>query len=163
MSISGMHGRRSSIGRRRRTFSRTPFRCRRSPLIESIKPNKCGWFFPSAKNPPKPESHGTLFSFVWRRRDRGVIPYATNRDLRRTFKTLAGKAGVSKEIRDRPQNHALQDVNSKNYIAGITCPRSAPEWQSGTSTCVAAGVERRSADSCQTAGVQSVSIRRICT
>jgi hypothetical protein len=41
-------------------------------------------------------------------RDRGVIPYATNRNLRRTFKTLAGKAGVSKEIRDRLQNHALQ-------------------------------------------------------
>src|SRR3546814_10005255 len=52
---------------------------------------------------------------VWRQRDRGVIPYATNRDLRRTFKTLAGKAGVSKEIRDRLQNHALQDVSSKNY------------------------------------------------
>jgi len=44
-----------------------------------------------------------------------VIPYATNRDLRRTFKTLAGKAGLSKEIRDRLQNHALQDVSSKHY------------------------------------------------
>ncbi|MET4279069.1 hypothetical protein ABIB68_007271 [Bradyrhizobium sp. F1.2.2] len=44
-----------------------------------------------------------------------MIPYATNRDLRRTFKTLAGKAGVSKEIRDRLQNHPLQDVSSKNY------------------------------------------------
>src|SRR5262245_1592530 len=29
--------------------------------------------------------------------------------------TLAGKAGVSKEIRDRIQNHALQDVSSKSY------------------------------------------------
>ncbi|MCK1705214.1 tyrosine-type recombinase/integrase [Bradyrhizobium sp. 146] len=84
-------------------------------LIESIKPNEYGWFFPSAKDPSKPVSHGTLYSFVWRQRDRGVIPYATNRDLRRTFKTLAGKAGVSKEIRDRLQNHALQDVSSKNY------------------------------------------------
>jgi integrase len=84
-------------------------------LIESIKPNEFGWFFPSAKDPSKPVGHGTLYSFVWRQRDRGVIPYATNRDLRRTFKTLAGKAGVSKEIRDRLQNHALQDVSSKNY------------------------------------------------
>lgn len=84
-------------------------------LIESIKSNEYGWFFPSAKDPSKPVSHGTLYSFVWRQRDRGVIPYATNRDLRRTFKTLAGKAGVSKEIRDRLQNHALQDVSSKNY------------------------------------------------
>jgi integrase len=84
-------------------------------MIESIKPNEHGWFFPSAKDPSKPVSHGTLYSFVWRQRDRGVIPYATNCDLRRTFKTLAGKAGVPKEIRDRIQNHALQDVSSKNY------------------------------------------------
>ena len=84
-------------------------------LIDSIKPNEFGWYFPSAKDPSKPVSHGTLYSFVWRQRDRGVIPYATNRDLRRTFKTLAGKAGVPKEIRDRLQNHALQDVSSKNY------------------------------------------------
>ena len=37
------------------------------------------------------------------------------RDLRRTFKTLAGKAGVSKELRDRIQNHALKDVSTKHY------------------------------------------------
>jgi len=84
-------------------------------LIVSIIPNEHGWFFPSAKDPSKPVSHGTLYSFIWRQRDRGVIPHATNRDLRRTFKTLAGKAGVPKEIRDRLQNHALQDVSSKHY------------------------------------------------
>jgi integrase len=84
-------------------------------LIESIVPNKFGWFFPSAKDPSRPVSHGTLYSFMWRQRDRGVIPVVTNRDLRRTWKTLAGKAGVSKEIRDRIQNHALQDVSSKSY------------------------------------------------
>ena len=84
-------------------------------LIESIKPNEYGWFFPSATDQSKPVSHGTLYSFMWRQRDRGVIPYVTNRDLRRTFKTLAGKAGVPKEIRDRLQNHALQDVSSKHY------------------------------------------------
>jgi len=84
-------------------------------LIESITPNEYGWFFPSAKDPSKPVSHGTLYSFIWRQRDRGVIPHATNRDLRRTFKTLAGKAGVPKEIRDRLQNHAMQDISSKHY------------------------------------------------
>jgi integrase len=84
-------------------------------LIESIKPNEKGWFFPSATDPTRPVSHGTLYSFMWRQRDRGVIPVVTNRDLRRTWKTLAGKAGVSKEIRDRIQNHALQDVSSKSY------------------------------------------------
>ena len=52
---------------------------------------------------------------MWRQRQRDVIPFVTNRDLRRTWKTLAGKAGVPKEIRDRIQNHALQDVSSKSY------------------------------------------------
>lgn len=31
------------------------------------------------------------------------------------MEALAGKAGVPKEIRDRIQNHALQDVSSKSY------------------------------------------------
>jgi len=84
-------------------------------LIQSIKPNVHGWFFPSAMDPKRPVSHGTLYSFMWRQRDRGVIPVVTNRDLRRTWKTLAGQAGVPKEIRDRIQNHALQDVSSKSY------------------------------------------------
>lgn len=84
-------------------------------LLDSITPSKAGWFFPSAKDPSRPVTHGTLYSFVWRQRDRGVIPFATNRDLRRTWKTLAGKVGITKEIRDRLQNHALQDVSSKSY------------------------------------------------
>jgi integrase len=84
-------------------------------LIDSIKPNDHGWFFPSAMDPSRPVSHGTLYSFMWRQRDRGIIPVVTNRDLRRTWKTLAGMAGVPKEIRDRIQNHALQDVSSKSY------------------------------------------------
>ncbi len=52
---------------------------------------------------------------MWRQREREVIPVVTNRDLRRTWKTLAGQAGLSKEIRDRLQNHRLQDVSSKSY------------------------------------------------
>lgn len=84
-------------------------------LIDSIIPNEHGWFFPSAKDATRSVSANTLYSFMWRQRERGVIPFVTNRDLRRTWKTLAGKAGVSKEIRDRIQNHALQDVSSKNY------------------------------------------------
>ena len=80
-----------------------------------IKPNEYGWFFPSAKDPTKSVSHGTLYSFVWRQRDRGVIPLRHEPRLAPDFKTLAGKAGISKEIRDRLQNHTLQDVSSKNY------------------------------------------------
>jgi hypothetical protein len=36
--------------------------------------------------------------------------------VRRTFKTLAGDAGLSKEMRDRLQNHAKgTDISSKHY------------------------------------------------
>jgi len=37
------------------------------------------------------------------------------RDCRRTWKTLGGKAGISKELRDRIQNHVIQDVSTKHY------------------------------------------------
>jgi integrase len=37
------------------------------------------------------------------------------RDIRRTVKTLMGKCGLSKAIRDRLQNHALTDVSSRHY------------------------------------------------
>ena len=37
------------------------------------------------------------------------------RDIRRTWKTLTGKAGLDKLIRDRVQNHSLQDISTKHY------------------------------------------------
>ena len=37
------------------------------------------------------------------------------RDLRRTWKTLAGSIGLSLEIRNRIQGHGLTDVGSKHY------------------------------------------------
>lgn len=84
-------------------------------LLNSLTPNEHGWFFPGSKDPALSVQHQTLYSFLWRQRDRGVIPHVTNRDMRRTWKTLAGKAGLTKEIRDRLQNHTLQDVSSKSY------------------------------------------------
>ena len=106
-------------------------------LIESITPNEFGWYFPSAKDPSKPVSAGTLYSFMWRQRGRGIIPIVTNRDLRRTWKTLAGQAGISKEIRDRIQNHALHDVSSKNYDRWTYMPekrRAMERWNEFVTT-----------------------------
>lgn len=37
------------------------------------------------------------------------------RDLRQTWKARAGELGLSKEIRDRIQDHTLSDVSSKHY------------------------------------------------
>ncbi|TDB48091.1 tyrosine-type recombinase/integrase [Photorhabdus luminescens] len=39
----------------------------------------------------------------------------TPRDIRRTFKTLAGEMGISSEMRDRLQNHKKPGVSSKHY------------------------------------------------
>lgn len=39
----------------------------------------------------------------------------TLRDIRRTCKTLMGSAGLNKELRDRIQGHAFNDVSSKHY------------------------------------------------
>lgn len=44
----------------------------------------------------------------------GMNPFVP-KDIRRTVKTLMGEAGISKEDRDRFQNHALTDVSSKHY------------------------------------------------
>ena len=44
----------------------------------------------------------------------GVADFTT-RDLRRTWKTLAGVAGISKTDRDLIQNHSNQDVSSRHY------------------------------------------------
>jgi integrase len=44
-----------------------------------------------------------------------MVQKFTPRDLRRTWKTLAGAAGLSKDIRDRLQNHAMTDVSSRHY------------------------------------------------
>lgn len=84
-------------------------------LLDSITPGPSGHFFPSMMDQNKSVTHSTLYAFVWRARDRNVVPVVSNRDLRRTWKTLAGKAGITKELRDRLQNHTLQDVSSKSY------------------------------------------------
>lgn len=47
-------------------------------------------------------------------REAKIEPFTT-RDLRRTWKTLAGAAGISKTDRDRVQNHSSGDVSSKHY------------------------------------------------
>ncbi len=37
------------------------------------------------------------------------------RDIRRTVKTAMGRAGIDKSVRDRLQNHAMNDVSSRHY------------------------------------------------
>ncbi len=62
------------------------------------------------------------------------------RDLRRTCKTLMGELGISKALRDRLQNHALNDVSSKHYdrYEYLSEKRHAlVRWESGLLNCEA--------------------------
>lgn len=70
------------------------------------------WLFPARNiaHAARPWGEGALAHAV---RDAGYD--WTPRDLRRTWKTLAGECGLPKDIRDRLQNHARQDVSSRHY------------------------------------------------
>lgn len=68
-----------------------------------------GWLFPA----PFKGGHvdvETVYSVLWRY-DGGF----NLRDLRRTWKTLAGEAGIPKDLRDIWQNHSRSDVSSVHY------------------------------------------------
>lgn len=73
------------------------------------------WVFAQA-NPQKHTLSTTLAKAISRYREAHPdFTYFIPRDLRRTCKTLMGELGISKELRDRLQNHALLDVSSKHY------------------------------------------------
>lgn len=84
-------------------------------LLDSLTPNRHGLFFPSALDESKPVEGEALYCVLWRVRDRMTVDAFTLRDLRRTWKTLAGHAGLTKTERDLMQNHARSDVSSKHY------------------------------------------------
>ena len=63
----------------------------------------------------------------------------TPRDLRRTCKSRMGELGLSKEIRDRLHNHALQDVSSKHYDRYDYLPDMCLTWMQYVNGWRAAG------------------------
>jgi integrase len=84
-------------------------------ILDGMVPNSHGLYFPHRDDPTKP-SPGELTAVVdLFIAEHPEIPRFTPRDLRRTVKTLAGAAGISKEMRDRLQNHTKSDVSSKHY------------------------------------------------
>jgi integrase len=82
-------------------------------LINNPKLNN-DFLFP-AKNGTEPLRLDGYSKAITRTCKQFAIDAFTPKDLRTTFKTLAGMAGLSKEMRDRIQNHALSDVSSKHY------------------------------------------------
>ncbi len=84
-------------------------------ILRGIEPNEAGLFFPRlhyrAQEMKTTDVGNMLKNFCNSQKVKPTTP----RDLRRTWKTLAGAAGVPKDIRDRIQNHAIKDVSAKHY------------------------------------------------
>ena len=72
------------------------------------------WLFPH-KDRKQPRKADALYQAIDRFcKTNGIEPFAP-RDCRRTFKTLAGSIGISLEMRNRLQGHAMTDVGSVHY------------------------------------------------
>jgi hypothetical protein len=86
-------------------------------VLDRLPVNAHGSYFPNQYDPARfaiSDSVGlTIDRFL---AEHPEVPRFVPRDARRTWKTLAGDAGVSKEMRDRLQNHTKKsDVSSRHY------------------------------------------------
>ena len=79
-------------------------------------PNKHGLYFPNQYDPKRRAVYQSLGQAIdkFLRENPGFESF-TAKDIRRTWKTQAGAAGASKEMRDRLPNHTKSDVSSKHY------------------------------------------------
>lgn len=88
--------------------------CRQAAkILDSVRPDANGYLFPCVNGGPMPDGSvlGALKKYAaWQK-----MEHFTGRDLRRTWKTLAGEAGLTKQERDWLQNHTAGDVSSKHY------------------------------------------------
>jgi integrase len=87
-------------------------------LLDGVvkRPKARPMLFPHVTKPGESASVAAIEKMVKRYlKDHPDVPRFTPRDLRRTWKTLSGAAGISKEDRDRLQNHARNDISSRHY------------------------------------------------
>lgn len=85
-------------------------------IMGILVPNRAGLYFPHRNDAAKPVTVQAPEELINRYLEKHPdVAHFTPRDLRRTWKTLAGAAGLSKDIRDRLQNHARSDVSSRHY------------------------------------------------
>lgn len=73
------------------------------------------YVFPNPKDAEEPMKTSSICRAVTRYRDAVGFDKFVPKDLRRTCKTLMGACRISKEVRDRIQNHAMQDVSTRHY------------------------------------------------
>jgi integrase len=89
-------------------------------LLEALRPFSEGtdYLFPSKPvpgEPVRPRDHRSISQAVSRLCARTGITRFAPRDIRRTWKTLAGSIGIDLEVRNRIQGHAMDDVGSRHY------------------------------------------------
>lgn len=90
------------------------------------------FIFPHAAKPDEHMPMASLSQAIERYRNRSSFEHFIPRDFRRTCKTLMGELGIAKDLRDRLQNHALNDVSSKHYDRYEYLPekrRALEQWE----------------------------------
>ncbi len=109
-------------GERRKTRGKThephlvPLTSHHLGLLQEIQQatNHVNYLFP-ARGSDNPRRYDSLTHAVRIFVIKSGMQSFSPRDLRRTFKTVAGSMGISLEMRNRLQGHALTDVGSVHY------------------------------------------------
>lgn len=85
-------------------------------ILDELVANDGGYFFPHRVDPKRHAIYTSPNKLCELYASENILERFTPRDLRRTWKTLAGRAGISKEMRDRLQNHiGKSDVSTRHY------------------------------------------------
>lgn len=84
-------------------------------ILDSLAPNEHGLFFPHKRDPARGLAEDAAQYICREYIEESGCEHFCPRDIRRTWKTLAGRAGLSKELRDRLQNHSRADVSARHY------------------------------------------------
>ena len=108
-------------GARRKTRNKTdephivPLSDLHLSLLAEIRATSTGDYLFPDRTGEAPRRHDSLNASLRRWILATGMPTFSPRDLRRTFKTLAGTLGIALELRNRLQGHALSDVGSVYY------------------------------------------------
>lgn len=92
-----------------------PLSIQSAAILYHLQPNEHGLYFPAENGSNRPMRDHTLRVVAGRFCSQEGVRHFAPRDLRRTWKTLSGMAGLSKVERDLLQNHARSDVSSRHY------------------------------------------------
>lgn len=84
-------------------------------ILDGLKAGAGGWYFPNSRRKGEPMPDGTVLGALKKYCAKWKLDHTSPRDLRRTWKTLAGEAGLTKQERDWLQNHTEGDVSSRHY------------------------------------------------